>query len=448
MAVYSNRYFLSRDTVDDNNYRYPEIKRDDGYFGYGLDENGEEFPLVEVREKEISKFVFGDSYVITPVSYDVLDSYFERLGPKAVLYGVGVVELFFNSEDEWKIIKEINPYNDSELSLVDRISYDFSFAGEIQKITNRTKNLLGSIGGLISDTFTSENDLELTQVIDLTEENSNSEEIVNNLVSESASEIQAQTEVISNCSFSSNSNLKKGDILINEVAWMGTQNSPSDEWMELKNISDQSINVDGYKVIGERNQINIVLPNISLESGEFLLLERKEGSVPHIDSDLIYTGVLRNSDEGIRVFDPGCNLIDEVFADPDWLAGDNSSKKTMERQANLSWQTSFFEGGTPKEDSSKGDVNINPEVFVDKTSLVRGEVLDEGGSGFSPNSSVELHFILPNGRDVIDYVTTGDNGDFLKVYTMPYDALLGDYSYYAIDLESGESSSSVNYKVT
>jgi len=34
-------------------------------------------------------------------------------------------------------------------------------------------------------------------------------------------------------------------VIINEVAWMGTQTSSSDEWIELKNVSGQDVNLNG-----------------------------------------------------------------------------------------------------------------------------------------------------------------------------------------------------------
>jgi len=36
----------------------------------------------------------------------------------------------------------------------------------------------------------------------------------------------------------------KGTIVINEIAWMGTENSANDEWIEL--YSDQQVNLTGW----------------------------------------------------------------------------------------------------------------------------------------------------------------------------------------------------------
>ena len=66
-------------------------------------------------------------------------------------------------------------------------------------------------------------------------------------------------------------------------------------------------------------------------------------------------GGLTNKGEKLELRDSQNNLIDKVICIKedgvcnDWQAGDNTSKKTMERKQDLrSWQTSLNSGGTPK----------------------------------------------------------------------------------------------------
>ncbi len=53
LATYSNNYFFSKDTTNDPKYANPKIIRDDGDFGYGMDENGKEFPLFLIKNNGI-----------------------------------------------------------------------------------------------------------------------------------------------------------------------------------------------------------------------------------------------------------------------------------------------------------------------------------------------------------------------------------------------------------
>jgi len=142
-------------------------------------------------------------------------------------------------------------------------------------------------------------------------------------------------------------------VIFNEIAWMGTLTDANNEWLELKNISSEEINLEGWQLKDKNNDINIIFGKIILKPGAFLLLERTDdNSVPEISADLIYKGSLANNNEELYLFDNNCVLQDKVLANPSWLGGENDSKKTMERTAFLTWQTSLQEGGTPKKENS------------------------------------------------------------------------------------------------
>jgi len=54
-----------------------------------------------------------------------------------------------------------------------------------------------------------------------------------------------------------------------------------------------------------------------------------------VQADLIYTGSLANSNEALYLFDDDCQLQDTAVATPNWPAGDNKTKQTMERTTNF-----------------------------------------------------------------------------------------------------------------
>jgi len=145
-------------------------------------------------------------------------------------------------------------------------------------------------------------------------------------------------------------------IIINEVAWMGNQNSASDEWIELKNISGAEIDLINWQLLDKDDQIKIIFSGkdqISV-SGLYLLERTDDDSVLGVAADLIYTGGLNNTNEALYLFDANCQLQDEILTDLDWPAGNSSSKRTMERKNDLSWQTSAELWGTPKRENSGG----------------------------------------------------------------------------------------------
>lgn len=143
------------------------------------------------------------------------------------------------------------------------------------------------------------------------------------------------------------------NIVINELAWMGTEVSANDEWIELKNNENQDVSLDGWFLKADDGRPEINLEG-EISAGGFCLLERTDDeTVAEIPAHLIYKGALENSGENLKLYDNLGNLIDEVICQDGWPAGDNEAKLTMERTSSGEWQTSAEPGGTPKKENSK-----------------------------------------------------------------------------------------------
>lgn len=146
LAEYSNKYFFSKDTINDPKYVFPKIVREDENFGYGIDENNDEYPIVKIRiQKESNNYKLQKYYSLqNDIEHSkILDSYFSRLAPKAVLYGAGVLELFFKQIPDAQIASEFPTH---------LVKYDFSritpptisIVGEGSKLVNATKLFVSS----------------------------------------------------------------------------------------------------------------------------------------------------------------------------------------------------------------------------------------------------------------------------------------------------------------
>ncbi len=153
-----------------------------------------------------------------------------------------------------------------------------------------------------------------------------------------------------------------GDVLISEIAWMGTTYSSSDEWLELFNPTLSAVDVTGWTLAATDGTPSIVLLGTIPAGGSFLLERTDDTSVPGVVADQIYTGALSNSGEVLELRDGGGTLIDLVDA---WHAGDNSTKATMSRTTSTgagndpaSWSdgSATYDGGlgTPAGTSSGG----------------------------------------------------------------------------------------------
>ena len=152
-------------------------------------------------------------------------------------------------------------------------------------------------------------------------------------------------------------------IIINEVAWMGTQANANAEWIELFNPGSTSIPINGWilQTSEATPSVNVVL-NGSIPAGGFFLLERTaDSTVSNVPADQIYTGALNNAGTTIRLWNAANDLIDTVnISGGAWPAGSNASAATrcsMERIGPLldepsSWMTSTItniglDGQTP-----------------------------------------------------------------------------------------------------
>lgn len=138
-------------------------------------------------------------------------------------------------------------------------------------------------------------------------------------------------------------------VLLNEIAWMGAKTGATHEWIELKNISAEEVNLSGWQIVNENERLHFTFPQQSfIKGGGVVLLAR--GSVAdalNIKVDNTFTGSIRNQNEGVRLFNSDCVLVDQILAKPRWPAGDNKTKQTAERASALVWKTSAEAGGTP-----------------------------------------------------------------------------------------------------
>ena len=62
-----------------------------------------------------------------------------------------------------------------------------------------------------------------------------------------------------------------GNVVINEIAWMGTSESANDEWMELYNTGGEDVSLEGWVLEASDGTPQINLTG-SVSAGGFFLL--------------------------------------------------------------------------------------------------------------------------------------------------------------------------------
>lgn len=168
------------------------------------------------------------------------------------------------------------------------------------------------------------------------------------------------------------------EIVINEIAWMGTENSANDEWIELFNKTEKDISLEGFSLFLDTKEIK--LEGI-IKAHNFYILERTDDdTLPKIKANLIYTGSMKNT--GLNIFlKKNGNIIDEALFENGFNVGDNETKQTAER-INESWQTSLNSGGSPQ--------NENIEIVLKKQEESSFEIKKEETLPLKPIISLSI----------------------------------------------------------
>ncbi len=124
----------------------------------------------------------------------------------------------------------------------------------------------------------------------------------------------------------------EGDVIVNEVGWMGTDASAYDEWIELYNNTESDLDLSGWS-LSDGGDVSVTLSGIITAGGYYLLERSDDDTVSDVLADQIYAGNLTNAGESLSLRDPLGALIDSANGDGGgWPAGDNTSpKRTMER---------------------------------------------------------------------------------------------------------------------
>jgi hypothetical protein len=185
---------------------------------------------------------------------------------------------------------------------------------------------------------------------------------------------------VEECAFDAVSPPKRANILINEVAWMGSKDDYRDEWMELKNVSGETVDVS-FWTIKDRNDVSFLFSKEKkILPDEVVLIKKKEaGDGPK------FNGSLKNENEHLRLFDAECVLQDEAGG-TEWEAGNNKTKQTMERDAEgFGWHTSELAGGTPGKKNS--DPETDTQTMIPKRTENTKTRIDEATS--SPGVQTE-----------------------------------------------------------
>ena len=110
-------------------------------------------------------------------------------------------------------------------------------------------------------------------------------------------------------------------VILNEVAWGGADWDHTAEWIELLNVSGESITLDGWRLISSDGSPNVLLHgtlapwNLEHPEDGLLLLERaNDRAAPDVAADIIYAGALDDGGEALFLIDARGQVVDSANA--------------------------------------------------------------------------------------------------------------------------------------
>ncbi len=126
------------------------------------------------------------------------------------------------------------------------------------------------------------------------------------------------------------------DVVINEVAWMGTNATSSDEWLELFNNKPQAVDLTGWKLRGGGQEIDLGSLNSYIAGHSYMVLAKSgvmsRGLTNYYSLPEDFS--LNDAGDVLTLNDNYDRLIDGVDNGSGWMAGINSTSTgahTMER---------------------------------------------------------------------------------------------------------------------
>ena len=119
--------------------------------------------------------------------------------------------------------------------------------------------------------------------------------------------------------------LQSSAVVINEVAWGGTAASTDDEWIELYNRGDVTVDLTDWVLAAVDGTPVITISGAILPHATFLLERKDDETVSDILADQIYDGILEDGGEQLELRDAAGHLVDSANCDGgNWAAGSAS----------------------------------------------------------------------------------------------------------------------------
>lgn len=124
--------------------------------------------------------------------------------------------------------------------------------------------------------------------------------------------------------------LSPGSVVINEISWSGSIDGTSDEWIELYNTTNQSVDLSGWYIEDDGVSVYTITSGMIAPRGYFLIEDSELAT--DVVANIVIPISLANAGDSLVLKDDLDVVIDTVNGGGGaWYAGSSTDKSTMER---------------------------------------------------------------------------------------------------------------------
>lgn len=211
------------------------------------------------------------------------------------------------------------------------------------------------------------------------------------------------------------------DVFINEIMWSGTEKSKADEFIELRNLSDQAVDLSGFELTRYDRTMEIFMIKIptglEILANDYFLISNydEQDSRINVEPDYVDSGLsLSNSSLQIKLYDGDyntANLLDIAGDKNSPLAGDNEMLSSMERNFEItdgllssSWHTAEQSLNFDQDSIELGSPKAHNSDFQE---IIEQDPVEE--------PDPEPEFVDLQGSLLINEFTLNEVNDFIEI---------------------------------
>ncbi len=210
--------------------------------------------------------------------------------------------------------------------------------------------------------------------------------------------------------------ISQAQVLISEVAWMGTDTNAAHEWIEIYNLSLTPTNISGWTLQSDDGAVSIALSGTLNPHGVALLERDTDAAIPDVAALLTYTGEMLDTGGVLTLKNASGTIADVATGGVNWSSIGGSKtipKKTAQRTRRAGWVTAT---PTPGNDNAQtNELVVNEQITLSSTStstLTTQNVITRrsGGGSSKVKKSVTLAIIASTTSSIGSPVTFSVQG--------------------------------------